>query len=64
MIVSDGTIFCIGVVEYYGDGCLGDPGLALFVDKFGEVSGSDLTEVCDTEDEADGVEDVGFSRTI
>ena len=54
----------MGVVEYDGDACLGDSGLTLFVDEFGEVAGADLAEVRDSEDEADGVEDVGFAGSV
>jgi hypothetical protein len=64
VVVSDGTGGGVGVVEYDGDACLGDSGLALFVDEFGEVAGADLAEVRDSEDEADGVEDVGFAGSV
>ena len=64
LLISHGTRRFVLVVEHDGDGGLVDPGLALLVDEFGEVARADLGEVLDAEDEADGVEDVGFAGAV
>jgi len=57
-----GSLFFI--VEDDSDTRFVDTGLALFVDKFREVSSSDLTQVCNTKNKADGIKDIGLSRSI
>jgi hypothetical protein len=58
VVVSDGTVGCIAVVEDYGYAGFADACLSLFVNEFGEIAGSDLAQVCDSQDKADGVENV------
>ena len=64
LLIAHGTAGLVLVVEDYGDGGLVDTGLTLLVDQFGEVAGADLGEVLDSENEADGIEDVGFSGAV
>ena len=64
LLVAHRTVGLVLVVEDDGHRGLVDAGLALFVDQCGEVAGSDLGEVLDAQDEADGVENVGFARTV
>jgi len=51
----------VGVVEEDGDGGFGDSGLALLVDEFLEVGSPNLLQIGDAENEADGIENVGFA---
>lgn len=64
MLVAHGTVVLVLVVKDDGYRGLINAGLALFVDQFREVAGSDLGEVLDAKDETDGVEDVGFTRAV
>jgi hypothetical protein len=64
LLVSHGTAGFVLVVEHDGDGGLVDARLALFVNELGEVAGADLREVLNAQDEADGVEDVGFAGAV
>lgn len=64
LLVSHGTGGFVLVVEYDGDGCLVNARLALFVHEFGEVASANLGEVLDSQDEADGVEDIGFAGAV
>ena len=62
--VSERASGAVGVVEDDGDGGLGDAGLALLVYEFLEVGSPDLLQVGDSEDEADGVQDVRLAGTV
>jgi len=62
--VSERASGAVGVVEDDGDGGLGDASLALLVDEFLEVGSPDLLQVGDSEDEADGVQDVRLAGTV
>lgn len=62
--VSERASGAVGVVEDDGDGGLGDASLALLVDEFLEVGSPDLLQVGDSEDEADGVQDVRLPGTV
>lgn len=53
VLVAERASVSLGVVEGDGDGGLGDTGLALLVDELLEISGSDLLEIGDAQDEAD-----------
>lgn len=64
LLVTNRTGGLVLIIEHDGDTGLVDAGLALFVDEFGEVAGADLWEVLDAQDEADGVEDVGFAGAV
>ena len=64
LLVSHGRRALILIVKYDCDGGLVDTSLALFVYQFGEVSSADLREVLDSEDETDGVENIGFTGAI
>ena len=64
LLVSDGAGRLILVVEDDGDAGLVDAGLALLVHELREVAGADLGQVGNAKDEADGIENVGLSRTI
>ena len=61
VLVAQGRLLFVPVVECYGDGGFGDAGLAILVDKLLEVGGPDMTQVGDAEEEADGVQDVTLS---
>lgn len=73
-LTSDGDFFALFVsnrgrgllfiIENDAYRCLIDPRLTLFVNQFRKVSGANLTQVGDAKNEANRVEDVGFSRTI
>ena len=62
--VSERASGAVGVVEDDGDGGLGDASMALLVDEFLEVGSPDLLQVGDSEDEADGVQDVRLAGTV
>ena len=64
VVVPDGRVGSVAVVEDDGDGGLGDARLALFVDELGQVPRADLGQVRDSQNEADGVEDVGFAGAV
>lgn len=64
LLIAHGTAGLVLVVKDDGDGGLVDTGLTLLVDQFGEVAGADLGEILDSENEADGIEDVGFSGAV
>lgn len=61
---ADGRSLLVFVVEHNGDAGLCHAGLAALVDEILEVLRADGGEVGDAEDEADGVEDVGFSGAV
>ena len=62
--VADRRLGRIVIVEDKRDNGLLHTGLSLFVDQFGQVTRSDLTEVGDSEDEADRIENVGLSGPV
>jgi hypothetical protein len=64
VLVAERGAGAVGIVEDDGHGSLGDPGLALLVDELLERGSAYLTEICDAEHEADGVEDVGLAGTV
>lgn len=64
VLVAKGTTAAIGVIKDNGDSGLGDPGLALLVNKFLEVGSANLLEIGDPKNEADGIEDVGLTGAI
>ena len=64
LLVSDGTGGLVLVVEDDGDAGLVDAGLALLVHELREVAGTDLGQVGNAKDEADGIENVGLSRSV
>ena len=64
LLVPHGARGFVLIVEHDGDAGLVDARLALLVHELGEVAGADLGQVGDSQDEADGVEDVGFSRPV
>lgn len=55
---ADGGFAGVFVVKDDGDAGLGDTGLSAFVDQILEILGSDGAHVGDSEDKADGIEDV------
>lgn len=63
-LVAEGTAGAVGIVEDDRDGGLCNAGLALLVDELLEIGSPDLLQICDAQDEADGVEDVGFARPV
>lgn len=64
MLIPHRTERFVLIVEYDGNTGLVDTRLSLFVDQLGQIPGTNLGEVGNSEDEADGVENVGFARTI
>ena len=64
MLIPHRTERLVPIVEYNGNTGLVDTRLSLFVDQLGQVPGTNLGEIGNSEDEADGVENVGFARTI
>lgn len=63
-LVAEGTAGAVGIVEDDGDGGLCNAGLALLVDELLEIGSPDLLQIGDAQDEAYGVEDVGFARPV
>ncbi|KAB2621767.1 structural maintenance of chromosomes protein 2-1 [Pyrus ussuriensis x Pyrus communis] len=63
-LVSEGTTGAVKIVEDYGDGGLGYSALALPVDELLEVGGANLLQIGNSQDKADGVEDVGLARSV
>jgi len=64
LLVADGTGGLVLIVEDNGNAGLVDAGLALLVHELREVAGTDLGQVGNAKDEADGIENVGLSRSI
>ena len=60
----DGRPCPVGVVKDDCDGGARDACLPTLVDEILQVGGSDCAHVCDTENEADGVEDVGLATAV
>ena len=61
VLVSERRLLLVSVVEGDGDCGLGDASLAVLVDQFLQVGCSDVAQVGDTEEEADGIQNVAFS---
>ena len=61
VLVSERRLLLVSVVEGDGDCRLGDASLAVLVDQFLQVGCSDVAQVGDTEEEADGIQNVAFS---
>ena len=64
LLVSDGAGGLVFVVEDDGNAGLVDAGLALLVDELREIAGTDLGQIGNAKDEADGVENVGLARSV
>ena len=64
LLIPHRTERFILVVEHDGNTGLVDTRLSLFVDQLGQIPGTNLGEIGNSEDEADGVENVGFAGTI
>ena len=64
MFVSNRTVGLILIVEDNCDNGFVDSCLPLFVHQFGEVTSPNLTQVGNSEDEANRVQDIGFSGAI
>ena len=62
-LVSQWRLLLVSVVEGDGDRGLGDPRLTVLVDQLLQVGGSHVAEVGDAQQEADGVQDVTFTRS-
>lgn len=61
--VSHRTLFFVSVVKHDTDRSFGDTSLSIFVYKLLQWLCADLGQVCDSKNEANGVEDVRFSYT-
>ena len=61
VLVSERRLLLVSVVEGDGDCGLGDASLAVLVDQFLQVGCSYVAQVGDTEEEADGIQNVAFS---
>ena len=58
VLIAQGRLLLVPVVESDGDSGLGDASLAVLVDQFLEIGRPDVTQVSDAEEEADGVQNV------
>lgn len=58
------TLALVRIIKDDGDARPGDASITALVDEVYEVLGSETLEGGDTEDEADGVEDVGLAGSI
>ena len=64
LLIPHGARGLVLIIKHNGDAGLVNPRLALLVDELGEIPRANLGQVGDAQDEADGVEDVGFTRPI
>ena len=64
LFIADGAGRLVFIVEHDGDAGLVYAGLSLFVDELGQIPSTNLAQVGDAENEADGVQDIRFSRSI
>lgn len=64
LLISHRAVGFVFVIKNDGDRGLVDASLALFVDELGEVAGANLGQILNAEDEANGIEDVGFAGAV
>ena len=62
VLIAKRRLFLVSVVESDGDSCLGHSSLTILVDELLKIAGSDMTQVGDSEEKADGIQDVTFAR--
>lgn len=64
VFISKRTSIPIGVIEHNRHRSLGNSGLTLLIHELLKVSSTNLLQVRDTEDEANGIENVRFAGTV